>query len=188
MPRSQPHLCCAPAGWPVLSRRRREATEASVGPWGRRPLLRGCPCPTVRLSRGASVAGADGHEEGSRAEVTVSLFSTQGEPRSPWRAAKAPGPQSRAVRNLLLTPRALLVAPPSPRRLGRPWGMGGGGRTRPWSRRPSRRGCPPGRRSSGSSSRSSVWPRCTSASAASHSTTRASTGWPSSTRTAGPTG
>lgn len=92
--RSQPHLC-APAGWPVLSREETGRPQRPQwGPGGGDPLLWGCPCPTVWLSRRFCCRCRPVPREGSRAGVTGSLFSTQGEPRSS-EASEGSGPQSR---------------------------------------------------------------------------------------------
>lgn len=176
-PRSEPHpllhaswgvLCCqGGSGGPRRPQR---------GPGGGGPLLQGRPCPTAPSSLRCSCRRCRRPHGGHRSRGDArSLFSTQGELRSPQRARKAPGPPSRAARSPP-TPRAPPAALPSPRHLGQPRRMGGSGRTRLGSCWPSRRGCLPGRRSSGSSSRSSAWPHCASASDASRSTTRASTG------------
>ena len=125
---------------------------------------------------------------GPKAEVTFfSLFSIQEKPRSPRRARKASGPQNKAARSLLPTPRPPLAPLPSPQLLCLPRGMGGREGTHWGSQLPSPRGCRLARRSSASSSQSSASPRSACASAASLSTTRASTAWPSSTPTARPT-
>ena len=83
MPHLQGHPARSPTsaapqlGCPVLSGRRR---EASGGPGGRAPAA-GSPCAAVHLSRGVPAAGAAGHEEGSRAEVTRSPCSQRRESR-----------------------------------------------------------------------------------------------------------
>lgn len=121
--------------------------------------------------------------------VTGSLFSSaQGRAESS-ESSEGSGPQSRGGQKPAAGPQAA-GGPAKPQTPGPAPGDGRreGGRTRPRAARPSRRGCPAGRRSSEpSSSRTECVASIAPLPRPLHSTTRASTGWPSSTRP-GPTG
>ncbi|KAF6080651.1 calcineurin binding protein 1 [Phyllostomus discolor] len=108
-------------------------------------------------------------------------------PTNPWRAQKASEPQSKAAKSLSQSPQPPPASLSSPQHLRPPRGTGGREGTRRGSQQLSLRGCRPALRSSASSSRSSASLPSAYASAASPSTTRASTGWPSCTATARPT-